>query len=46
MTAYRKSENYDALLRVVQEDAGILLASLPPSEVLASLDECPSRRCC
>ena len=42
MAAYRRCGDYDALLRVVQEDAGILLASLPPSEVLAALDECPA----
>ena len=42
MAAYRRCGDYDALLRVVQEDAGILLASLPPSEVPAALDECPA----
>ena len=41
MAAYRRSENYDALLRVVQNDAGILLASLKPSEVLETLAACP-----
>ena len=41
LAAYRRSGNYDALLRVVREDAGILLAALKPSEVLAALDECP-----
>lgn len=41
ITAYQKSENYDALLRVIQEDAGILLASLEPSQVLEMLDQCP-----
>lgn len=41
MSVYRRSKNYDALLRVVQNDAGILLASLNPSEVLAVLSECP-----
>ena len=40
IAAYWKSENYDALLRVVQDDAGILLASLKPSEVLEILDGC------
>ena len=29
-------------MRRVVEDAGILLASLPPSEVPAALDECPA----
>lgn len=38
ITAYQKSENYDALLRVIQEDAGILLASLEPSQVLEMLE--------
>ena len=42
MAAYRHCGDYDALMRVVQEDAGILLASLPPSEVPAALDECPA----
>ena len=41
MAAYRCSGDYDGLLRVVQADAGILLASLHPAEVLAALDECP-----
>lgn len=41
MTAYRKCENHDALLRIVCADAGILLASLHPAEVLAVLNECP-----
>ena len=42
IAAYRKSENYTALLRVVREDAGILLASLGPSEVLEMLGQCPT----
>ena len=41
MSAYRRSKNYDALIRVIQNDAGILLASLNPSEVLAAIAECP-----
>ncbi len=41
MSAYRRSENYAALLRVMQKDAGILLSSLHPSEVLTVLDACP-----
>ncbi|MDO5422437.1 MAG: LuxR C-terminal-related transcriptional regulator [Eubacteriales bacterium] len=41
MSAYRRSGNYDGLLRVIQNDAGILLASLNPSEVLAAIAECP-----
>ena len=43
IAAYRKSENYDALLRVIRSDAGILLASLKPSEVLEILDGCPAK---
>ena len=41
MAAYRRSGSFSALLRVVRDDAGILLASLDPSEVLSALDECP-----
>ena len=41
MSAYRQSGDFDALLRVVQEDAGILLASLQPAQVLQGLEECP-----
>ena len=39
---YRRSENYDALLRVVGTDAGILLASLKPTDVLEMLERCPT----
>ena len=42
IAAYRKSENYDALLRVIRSDAGILLASLKPEDVLNALDNCPA----
>lgn len=42
IAAYRKSENYDALLRVIRSDAGILLASLKPEDVLEALDKCPA----
>lgn len=42
IAAYRKSENYDALLRVIRSDAGILLASLKPEDVLTALDKCPT----
>ena len=41
MTFYRRSGDYDALLRVVQEDAGILLASVAPAAVLKTLAQCP-----
>ena len=42
IAAYQKSENYDALLRVIRSDAGILLASLKPEVVLDALDKCPA----
>ena len=42
MATYRQSGDFDALLRVVREDAGILPASLKPSEVLAALEQCPA----
>ena len=42
IAAYRKCENYDALLRVIRSDAGILLASLKPEDVLNALDNCPA----
>ena len=42
IAAYRKSEDYDALLRVIRRDAGILLASLKPADVLEVLDRCPA----
>ena len=42
LDAYCRSGNYDAALRVIQEDAGILLASLRPDDVLTFLDRCPS----
>ena len=42
IAAYRKSEDYDALLRVIRNDAGILLASLKPTDVLEVLERCPA----
>ena len=42
LAAYRKSGNYDALLRVIRSDAGILLASLKPEDVLDALGKCPA----
>ena len=42
IAAYRRSENHDALLRVIRSDAGILLASLKPEDVLDALDKCPA----
>lgn len=41
MASYQRSGDYDALLRVIQNDAGILLSSLEPSKVLAEIDKCP-----
>ena len=41
LSAYRRNQNFAAILRVVQKDAGILLASLKPEEVLEVLDRCP-----
>ena len=41
MGAYRLSGDYDGLLRVVRKDAGVLLASLKPADVLETLAECP-----
>ena len=41
MAAYRKSGNYGALLRIIQKDAGILLSSLNPQEMIDSIGECP-----
>lgn len=41
LNAYWRCRNYDALLSVVQKDAGILLASLKPAEVLDCLAKCP-----
>ena len=41
MAAYRQGRNYDALLRIVEQDAGILLSSLSPKAVLKAIEECP-----
>ena len=41
LAAFRAGNDYDDALRVIQEDAGILLASLKPAEVLDFLQECP-----
>lgn len=42
IAAYRKSKDYHALLRVIRGDAGILLASLKPEDVLDALNKCPA----
>ena len=41
LTAYRKSGDYDSMLRVVEKDAGILLSSLNPQTVLDDIASCP-----
>lgn len=41
IASYRRSGNHDALLRVIQKDAGILLSSLDPQIVLADIEACP-----
>ena len=41
LASYRKSGNFDAALRVIQKDAGILLASLKAEDVLEFLSRCP-----
>lgn len=41
IAAYRRSGNYDALLHVIQKDAGILFASLNPQTVLSDIEACP-----
>ena len=42
LTAYRKSENYAAVLDVVRKDAGILMTALNPADVLQYLAQCPT----
>ena len=42
IASYRRSGNYDALLRVIQKDAGILLSSLDPQMVLSDIEACPA----
>ena len=42
IASYRRSGNYDALLRVIQKDAGILLSSLDPQVVLSDIAACPA----
>ena len=41
LDSYRKSGNFDAALRVIRKDAGILLASLKADDVLNFLSKCP-----
>ena len=42
IASYRRGGKYDALLRVIQKDAGILLAALKPTDVLEMLEGCPT----
>ena len=42
LSAYRAIGDYDAILRVVQSDAGILLAALKPEDVLECIGQCPA----
>ena len=42
IASYRRSGNYDALLRVIQKDAGILLSALDPQVVLSDIETCPA----
>ena len=42
IASYRRSGSYDALLRVIQKDAGILLSSLDPQVVLSDIEACPA----
>ncbi|WP_022777432.1 helix-turn-helix transcriptional regulator [Butyrivibrio sp. AE3009] len=41
ITSYTYSGNYDAILQVVQADAGILLSCWGPAQILQLLDNCP-----
>ena len=41
LSAYRKSGSCAAILRVVERDAGILMAALKPEDVLTFLEQCP-----
>ena len=42
IASYRRSRNTDALLCVIEKDAGILLSSLDPQLVLSDLAACPA----
>ena len=41
LTAYEACKDYDAALQVIERDAGILLSSLDPAELLERLGRCP-----
>ena len=40
---YEKSENYPGWLRVIEKDAGVMLASVRPEDVYHVLDKCPEK---
>ena len=41
LTAYEACKDYDAALQVIERDAGILLSTLDPAELLERLGRCP-----
>ncbi len=41
LAAFRSGGNYDAMLDVVRDDAGILLSSLSPADVMPEIEKCP-----
>ncbi len=43
LSAYEICEDHDAALQVIEQDAGILLASLGPAELLERLGRCPAQ---
>ena len=43
LSAYRRCGDFDDALRVIQRDAGILLAALEPAQVLSFLETCPTQ---
>ena len=43
---YEKSKNYAAWLRVVQADAGVMLASVRPEDIFHVLEQCPETILC
>lgn len=40
---YEKSSNYDSWLRIVQKDAGVMLASVRPEDIFHVLEQCPEK---
>ena len=38
---YRQSKNFEAMLRVIRKDAGILVSSFDPKVILEMLEKCP-----